>query len=182
MFFDFLFSKKPATPPASPAALAPVSALDAPKPNMAPGTRIAYSDSLVAQLKNDHQQLLGAHAAIGEAYAQGDLHATRELLESFRGDLQSHLLTENVRFYIYLEHSLFNDPEKQALVRQFRHEMDEIGKAALAFLMRYANIDRDDFEQQTHTAFASELVKIGLVLSQRIQREESSLYPLYQPL
>src|SRR6185369_15651412 len=101
MFLDFLFGKKdPASAPA-PVASAP----DVPAA-VAPGTHIAYHPQLVGELVQEHGNLLACFNAIAQAFDGGDLAATGRELERFRGNLLAHLLKENVRFYIYLEHAL----------------------------------------------------------------------------
>lgn len=171
MFLDFLFGKKdpaPAPVPSAPAAPAPV----------APGTQIAYHPQLVGELVQEHGKLLASFNAIAQAFEGGDLAATCRELEQFRRLLLAHLLKENVRFYIYLEHALASDANSHALVHQFRHEMDDIGKAVLAFLGKYAELAKNPTLAES---FRSELGGIGEVLVQRIRNEEDSLYPLYLP-
>ena len=176
MFLDFLFGKKKsasvptADEPAAPAKAAPGA--------VAPGTHIAYHPQLVDELIQEHRKLLDCFKAIGQAFEGGDLAATCRELEHFRGGLLAHLLKENVRFYIYLEHALAGDEASHTLVHQFRHEMDGIGKAVLAFLGKYADLAKNP---ALAASFASELGSIGEVLVQRIRNEEDSLYPLYLP-
>lgn len=173
MFLDFLFGKKdpaPAPAPSAPAAPAPAP--------VAPGTHIAYHPQLVGELVHEHGNLLASFNAITQAFEGGDLAATCRELEQFRSLLMAHLLKENVRFYIYLEHALAGDANSHALVHQFRHEMNEIGKAVLAFLGKYADLARNPALAES---FPGELGSIGEVLVRRIRNEEDSLYPLYLP-
>jgi len=142
----------------------------------APGTQIAYSADLIAQLTAEHQRLLELFALIKKAFAEKDLPATARCLDQFRSAIQAHLLTENIRIYIYLEHSLTHDPESAALVRGFRHEMDKIGRAVLSFLNKYSDIGtRPDLA----IPFGNDLDVVDEVLVDRIRREEGTLYPLY---
>ncbi|MCL2830232.1 MAG: hemerythrin domain-containing protein [Betaproteobacteria bacterium] len=146
----------------------------------APGTRIAYSPDLIPQLKGDHQRLLEIFAMISEAFTNNDLAATSRLLEEFRGGILGHLLTENVRFYIYLEHALRQeDQESFNLIHHFRHEMDTIGKSVLAFFSKYQNIDK---QPGLALSFGKDLENVGAILVERIRREEETLYPLYMPV
>lgn len=168
--FEFLFGRKKQTATAQDSQPAAHSA--------APGTHIAYSPELIDELKDDHHQLLQIFGAIGAAHAAGDLAETAVLLERFRSALAEHLLKENVRFYIYLEHALQKDASSHALVHQFRREMDGIGKAVLAFLDRYRNIAADPV---LTGSFAADLAAVGKVLGQRIRSEEQTLYSLYLP-
>lgn len=179
MILDFLFGKKNAETSAqtpTPAA-APMPAGE-PAPQPAAGTHIQYSPELVPQLKADHQQLLALHGQIDGAHQAGNLAEAAALLEKFRDLLMAHLLKENVRFYIYLEHALTGDPTSHALMHQFRHEMDKIGKVALGFLDKYRNLAD---QPALAAGFGTDLAAIGKVLVQRIRNEEEALYPLYLP-
>ncbi|MCG2576703.1 hemerythrin domain-containing protein [Dechloromonas sp. XY25] len=170
MFLDFLFGKKKSVP--APAAGEPAAPAQAAPGAVALGTHIAYHPQLVDEL------VLDCFNAIGQAFEGGDLAATCRELEHFRGCLLAHLLKENVRFYIYLEHALAGDTASHTLVHQFRHEMDGIGKAVLAFLGKYADLAKNP---ALAASFAGELSSVGEVLVQRIRNEEDSLYPLYLP-
>ena len=147
-------------------------------PIHAPGTQISYNADLIPQLKAEHQQLLELFGMINMAFSRDDLQLTAKLLEDFRRGIQSHLLTENIRFYIYLEHSLTQDLESMSLMHGFRQEMDTIGKAVLSFLSKYKDIGtRPDFA----IPFRKDLEDVGKILVDRITREEETLYPLYFP-
>jgi len=181
--FDLLFGKreKKATPAADPAPLpaeASVPPVEDAGARTAPGTRIHFNPELIPRLTADHQRLLQGFTSIREAAAGGDLATAAQRLETFRNDLQGHLLTENIRFYVYLEHALADAPENHALMRGFRHEMDDIGKAVVAFLGRYRALADDPGLAE---GFARDLEGIGAVLVERIRREEETLYPLYRP-
>lgn len=181
--FDLLFGKRekkavPATDPVPPPAEAAAPPVEEAGARTAPGTRIHFNPELIPRLTADHQRLLQGFTSIREAALGGDLATAALRLETFRNDLQGHLLTENIRFYVYLEHALAEDPENHALMRGFRHEMDDIGKAVVAFLGRYRTLAEDPGLAE---GFASDLDGIGAVLVERIRREEETLYPLYRP-
>ena len=160
-----------ATPPA--AGHAKAHAAD----EVAPGTDIHYHPELIARLQADHKVLLGLFGRIKTAHAAGDTAQAAMLLVEFRNALQEHLLVESVRLYVYLEHQARNDEERFALVHNFRHEMGAIGKAAVAFLAKYADLASDP---QLAATFGADLDAVGSVLAQRIHREETLLYPMYE--
>lgn len=142
----------------------------------APGTHISYSPELIGSLKSDHQALLTLYGEI-----QSDLDARRypkivEKLAEFRTALTSHLLTENVRLYVYLDRQFSRDETNSELIRSFRKEMDNIGRIAMNFLRKYEELGVDA-ELAKH--FARDFATIGEVLTNRIKREEETLYPLY---
>ena len=144
----------------------------------APGTGIRYSPTLIDELKKDHKQLLATYMAIKASFDGGDYRTVSAKLNEFRIGLQGHLLTENVRFYIYLDRVHGQDEMNSDLIRGFRREMDGIGRTALNFLKKYETIGVD---KELAGAFAKDFAEIGTVLGERIQREESVLYPLYIP-
>lgn len=177
MLFDFLFGKKKtpeADPQAADAAPLPTTAAE----RAAPGTTINFSADLVPQLKADHQALLATFGQIKQAHEAGKLAEVSAGLEHFRSQMMAHLLKENVRFYIYLEHALAADPASQGLVHEFRQEMNGIGKAVMAFLDKYRQIAIDT---SLAGSFGADLSSVGSVLVQRIHNEEEALYPLYLP-
>ncbi|MDP2811481.1 MAG: hemerythrin domain-containing protein [Rhodocyclaceae bacterium] len=174
--FDLLFGKKkkpeaPAKTPAAAAKTAPASAVV-----NAPGTRIHHDSGLIAAFRSDHQLLLEIFTAIGEASHAGDLVETQKRLGHFRTVLMDHLLKENIRLYVYLEHLLANDPTRRQMVHEFRHEMDAIGRVVVGFLGKYKAIAS---QPELAAPFAKDLVAIGEALVARIRREEDLLYPMY---
>lgn len=178
--FEWLFGKKehvqtvskvPAAKPSAPAAVSPPESA-----TVAPGTGIHYHPELIAKLSQDHQLLLKLFAQTQDAARQGDVVEAARQLDAFRTQLQGHLLTENVRLYVYLEHALASDASSHQLMRAFRHEMDEIGKVVVDFLGTYRDLAK---RPDLAPAFLQALDGIGVVLVERIHREEETLYPLY---
>ena len=146
--------------------------------NTAPGTQIRYSAELIDSLQNDHQTLLALYGEINTAFEEKRYDDVSSMLTTFKGDLNAHLLTENVRLYIYLQHALVGDSISSELIHGFRKEMDEIAKVAIGFLKKYETIGVDE-DLAAH--FATDFATIGKVLVERIQKEESTLDPLYMP-
>jgi hypothetical protein len=137
----------------------------------------SYDSGLVPLLKHDHAELLDLYEHIGQVYERRRYHELPALLITFKTRLEAHLLTENVRFYNYVEASLFNDPENFALIRDFRREMNSIAKGVIEFVRKYQK-PVNEFDAR---AFQTDYQTVGGLLMQRIQREESNLYPLYFP-
>jgi len=168
--FDLLFGKREQTAVPAVATEAPEGA------PTAPGTSIHFHPDLIGKLSADHQVLLKLFGETSAAAARGDVSAAAARLEEFRVVLQGHLLTENIRLYVYLEHALADDAQSHALIQEFRHEMDAIGKAVVGFLGKYRDLAA---HPELAAAFGEELAGIGKVLVERIRREEGTLYPLY---
>lgn len=144
----------------------------------APGTEIRYSPDLIDSLQSDHKTLLELYGDIQKAFEEQRYPDVSSMLETFKSGLSAHLLTENVRLYIYLDRSLAHDHTNSDLIRGFRKEMDDIAKVALGFLKKYETIGVDE---TLANHFAKDFATIGKVLVERIQKEERVLYPLYMP-
>jgi len=163
------FIGQPAAAPAPPApTMAP------PQPARAP----VYDSRLVEALKHDHQELIHLFEQIGRLIDAKRFDLIPSQLVAFKTRLEAHLLTENVRFYNYVEHSLQEDPEDLALIRDFRREMNSIARAVVEFVKKYQRLGVD---QTMQVAFVMDYRAVGGLLVQRIEREEGNLYPLYQP-
>lgn len=142
----------------------------------APGTAIQFSPDLLTQLTQEHKQLTATFGEIRAVFERGDYKKTTQKLNEFRSLFQAHLLTENVRLYIYLERSFSNDETVYELIKNLRREMDGIARTALAFLEKYETIGID---KDIEASFAHDMETVGNELTYRIESEENTLYPLY---
>lgn len=109
----------------------------------------------------------------------GNSAEVHRLLTSFKTSLQSHVLTENVRFYTYLEKALSSDSDNAATMHEFRREMNGIARQVVDFTNSWSNADLGIPELRER--FLAEHAAVGKRLEQRLNSEETSLYPLYQP-
>jgi hemerythrin-like domain-containing protein len=153
--------------------VSPIATTDA---KTAPGTAIQHNPDLIKQLVKEHRQLSSIFGEIKTAFENSDYKKTVQKLDEFRGVFQAHLLTENVRLYIYLERSFANDETSYELIRSLRREMDSIARSALAFLEKYETIGID---KDIEASFARDIEAVGAILMRRIEGEENTLYPLY---
>lgn len=145
----------------------------------APGTHIRFDPSLIPGLVADHKTLLALYTGIKHAALQRNAAQVTEKLGEFSDELRGHLLKENVRLYVYLQHSLANDPENAAIMSDLRLEMQQIGKAVGDFIKRYSG--PETWRGNVWGQFDADLGNIGKVLVRRIETEERILYPLYMP-
>lgn len=142
-------------------------------------TAISYDPKLIDSLHADHMRLGALYERIGKFAEAGEYAEVRALLAHFKSSLQAHILTENVRFYVYLERLLADDPENARTIREFRHDMNNIAREVVRFVKAWQG---GDFSASTECQrFAADYKKIGQLLEQRLDSEENSLYPLYQP-
>lgn len=177
--FDALFgSKKDASPPNADVAFTtiPNSEGTVTKQADAPGTTIRHDPRLLEALREDHRLLLDIYKAIDKARRDGELLTVQTRLDQFRMALQDHLLKENVRLYVYIERRLQGDPDSRKLIREFRQEMEQIGRALMEFLGKYRQIG---IHPELASEFDVDYLAIGKALTTRIRREEDLLYPMY---
>lgn len=168
--FDKLFGRK--TDTKQPAQQPTLEEMVATRPTRT----IAYDANLVDDLKNDHQALVAMFGSIGDAAKAGDDATLSRLLVDFKTYLESHLLKENVRFYVYLEQSMADDPDNMLLIKDFRREMNHIARGVVEFVKTYQNQRMDT---ALRAQFLEDYEKVGQLLGMRIQREEGQLYTLY---
>lgn len=164
-FFDSLFSfgrhKNAGAPQAEPAQ---------------ESSGIRYDANLIPNLKQDHQQLFSLFTQICDETEEGNFELVKTRLRALKHTLQSHLVVENVKFYVYLQQHLADDQEASSLIADLRKEMDGIARAAVQFVNRY---EASHFTPELAATFRQELAAIGEVLVKRIDTEESRLYTLY---
>ncbi len=167
--FDKLFGgKEPAQPGAGTQGAVPVGA----------PRRISYDPQLVGSLTQDHEHLVALYRRIGVLLEESRLDELRNELVNFKTRFEAHVLTENVRFYVYLEQHL-TDGHDAEVILDFRREMNGIARAVVAFVKRYQSVE---FDAATVARLREDYASILAALSQRLEREEGALYPLYRDL
>lgn len=127
-------------------------------------------------MAHDHRNLLATYGDLARAAAEKDASGFKLSLISFKSMLVAHLLKEAVKLYIYLRQKLKDDESAYSLVTSYKKEMDGISRVAMAFVDEYSSKPAHEID---FTQLSMQLREIGLVLGDRIRREESELYPLY---
>ncbi|HEX7348686.1 MAG TPA: hemerythrin domain-containing protein [Rhodanobacteraceae bacterium] len=177
-FFRKLLGKSDVSvaPPA--AAAAPVAAPVAPSGAPAAHRSVNYDAKLIESLLRDHAELGRLFGNIGDAEKTGNFSDVRAQLVQFKTRLEAHILTENVRFYTYLDQSLGGDPNNASVMHDFRREMNGIARGVVDFVRKYQACE---FSAAERLQFTTDYAAVGKLLEQRLDSEENSLYPLYQP-
>lgn len=145
---------------------------------VAPAGGIAYDAGLVAKLREDHRELVRIYTAIKAttvANRFGDLH---ELLSYFKSTFQAHIAMENIRFYVYLQQRAAQDEDTSDFIAEVRKEMRGIARRVVRFADTYMSAPPT---AETAAGFSGELDQLVAVLVQRVEKEETRLYSLYQP-
>lgn len=148
----------------------------------APGSaplKIGYDPRLIDSLLRDHAELGRVFGNIGDAQKMGNYADVRPLLVQLKTRLEAHVLTENVRFYNYLQQSLAGDVTDSGTMYSFRREMNSIARSLVEFVRKYQSCA---FNPEERRQFAVDYAAVGKMLEQRFDSEENNLYPLYQPI
>jgi len=143
----------------------------------APGTRVGYDPLLIKRLTADHQRMLEIFTETQTLLTTRDYDGVKRKLGELRITLQDHLMTASVRFYVYVSRNMATDLAKTATINEYRREMLANSRQIMDFLRTYSAARLDD---SFADSFQSELLVIGSALVQRIEREQSTLFPLYK--
>lgn len=137
-----------------------------------------FRPELIANLQQEHRELLGLFAELEKASEQYDEAACRSALDRFTRALQEHLLTENRHLYGYFARNPSADPAVARRVDSMSADMMHVGKILHRFITSYS---RTTWTSALHSQLRKDLRAIGEVLVHRIHEEETILYPLYAP-
>ena len=147
-----------------------------------------YNPDLLPILENEHVQLLECFHQLYDTSINkpdtGEEHVY-SLLSEFSLKLVEHFVHEDYQFYPYLRESMpstaGNDDGNS--IKEFHNEMMDIEHDIRALVDRYdvrQNFWEQDEKGNEKNALAKSLSLIGILLKERIVREEAYLYPLYQ--
>lgn len=146
--------------------------------NRAPGKGVQYHPGLIDTYITEHRKLETLFTDVGKSAKSGDYAGALKALTEFKTTLESHLLSENVRFYAYVEQQMKGDRENAMLIKSFRTEMNDIARQVVRFVRKWRESGVD---QATVTDFLNEYRSVGQVLQRRMEAEERDLYTLYMP-
>jgi iron-sulfur cluster repair protein YtfE (RIC family) len=139
---------------------------------------IPYDSQLVNKLKDDHQELVRIFTDIKQTAQDGQFNRLPGLLNNLKLAFQTHIMLENVKFYVYVQQHCSHDSETSNFISDVRKEMDDIARTVVRFVKLYSSAP---LSKDTVGIFNAELDQIGAVLLQRVELEETRLYALYQP-
>lgn len=128
---------------------------------------------LVERLKKEHVvivDVLNKTKEVGVGSKEG-----QDKLRSARTALLAHLKTEDEQLYPALKKEAEKNDSLKRTLDLFAREMETISKEALSFVDKYSN-------GGSGLEFARDFGRLYMNLSQRIRKEESTLYPEYDKL
>lgn len=141
-------------------------------------TKISYSNTLIPELKHDHEELVRLYSQIGSDIQSQDYANIQTTLGTLKIEFNRHIMQENVSFYCYLEQQFSDDENHLETIKFYRKEMNGISHAFVKFIKKWQTTALND---ESIAEFTDEYNVIGEVLAKRINSEENHLYTLYQP-
>ena len=136
----------------------------------------SHDMALVKALKSDHRKILTLHACIGRLAAERRYLEIPAQLVALRTHLETHILTENVRLYAFLEHLYQGDAGRLDELAKYRTDTNAVLLVVLKFTKHHR---RTTFDESRWLAFADEHRRVGAMLARLVTREENGLYQLY---
>lgn len=139
---------------------------------------VAYDNELIDGLRQEHETLIEQFGFILKSgYEPGDLELLCENLGEFKRLFQSHLATENVKLFGYLEQKMKQHTPEVDLMLSFRREINECSKMVISFCKKYA---RPIDALVLHDTFKDDYRDAGQALIHRVQFIEKEMYSLYR--
>lgn len=142
---------------------------------------VLHDRTLVHGLEQEHRLLLHAFGQVKKSAETADPQAFKRHLQELKDLLVPHVVKEAFKLYTYLRQHFKDSGERAGYeqVNAYKKEMSGIGDAALRFIDNCLQTPDQALDfAQIQTA----LRDIGHLLGDRIRREESELYPLYQSI
>lgn len=171
MFFSKLFSFFSRTKPKN-AVDSKVANNASPKES----NKVDFNKKLIKGLMRDHKILLADFTGMINSTQTNNFENANRLLSVFAGKIVEHLGVENTELYFYLEFEANIKKEDKETMRDFRNEMSGIATAVTGFINSYTN---DPISAKNKDKFLEDANAAATVLVDRINREESRLYPMY---
>ncbi len=139
---------------------------------------ILYRNGLVEKMKQDHQSLLHIYTQLITAAEQKNAVETKQQIKTFHNQLSEHLSEEYKDLYVFLEYfSMHYQPDLKDSIRDFKSEMQDISRTVMGIIHRheYETLETDE----SFSSVLSDFGMLGDALVDRINREESDLYEIY---
>lgn len=137
----------------------------------------AFDMSLISSLESDHEQILDLFNKVLISARSKEYSNVQLSLVEFATSFTDHIQVEDDHLYSYLKILARNKSNiEQKVVGEFFSEMKNISISIFTFLTQNPFIP---INESNIDMFIEEFEKVGLLLQDRIQREENVLYPIY---
>ena len=141
---------------------------------------VTYEADLLDKLEVEHQDLLSQFDSLCQACDRGDQDEAYSMLGLFNTMLIEHFVHEDYKLYPYLLEQRGSSKEQiQAMHNEMMNIEVDIRKLVKKYDIRSQYVSPEDM-QKNWQFIGKSLEVIGLLLKERIHREEQCLYPLYK--
>jgi len=134
-----------------------------------------YQSELIEKLNKEHQTLFNIVISMEEAINKKDIKKIKKLVDSFKKELELHLLYEDTNLYEHLYNRYYYYENVRDVIQDKHNEMKDIAKAVQGFIETHQNLD--DLE-----AFNKDFQVVKDVLVKRVSFEEEVLYDIYNKI
>lgn len=141
-----------------------------------------YNPNLLDELHDEHQDLLDHMIFMQDMVAKKEIKLLPLARDLFRGEVLEHVSKEVIQLYVYLRNSLKDQPSKYQQMFQLKNEMDALLLVILNYLDEHKDIQTLTEDKKKQTQFLDHTQKLIELFRQRIEVEESILFPMYQDL
>ena len=137
-----------------------------------------YDAHLVDALESEHEDLLELFNKVLQIAKSDEYSMLQLAIVEFATSFTTHIKIEDEQLYGYLK-VLASKKSKveQRVVAQFANEMQGISTSIFDILSQSTHVP---FDVDSIDDFILEFERIGALLTDRIQREEHVLYPIYK--
>lgn len=137
---------------------------------------IAFDANLIARLEGDHAGLIATLEQLHSTAAAQPRRVITDLI-LLRELFQEHLMMEETYFYAYLDRLLAGNTTIHDSAQAMRNDMEEIATTVAQFIHSWISTPPTD---ATSPVFLDQLRCTMKLLKARVEREETTLYPLYK--
>ena len=138
----------------------------------------AYDMSLIGVLESDHEKILALYNKILRKAREKEFASLQLTLVEFATAFTNHIQVEDEMLYGYLK-TLASTKSftEQKVVAEFSSEMKNISISVFTLFSQspYIPVSENSIDH-----FIKEFKQMGILLQDRIEREEKILYPIYK--
>ena len=131
----------------------------------------SFQDELIDKLHREHEKLFEVVGKMDEAANNKDYKKLKKLINTFKQELELHVLYEDTNLYehLYLRYHYY--PEVKDSIQKKHNEIKDIAVAVEDFINNHQELNIDEFKE--------EFKIIKEVLVKRVSFEEEILYDIY---
>ncbi len=131
----------------------------------------SFQDELIDKLHREHEKLFEVVGKMDEAANNKDYKKLKKLINTFKQELELHVLYEDTNLYEHLYVRYHYYPKVKEEIQKKHNEIKDIAVAVEDFINNHQELNIDEFKE--------EFKIIKEVLVKRVSFEEEILYDIY---